>query len=434
MRLFDQYMPEVDSVAADARQELDRVGTADIVLGILSYNNAATIAQVVRTAQQGLAATFPASRTVIVHADGGSKDRTTNLAIEAALDKSSLLQVAYPVYPVHRLSPDFHGIPGKGNAVRAVFEMAQKLEAKACVAMDADISGFTPEWTESLVRPVLESQFDLVSPYYLRHKNEGTVINGIVYPLMRALYGKRIRQPIGADFAYSPRLIAHCLEQPQWDSDVTGPGIDAWITTGSIAAGFKLAQASLGTRTQSNTDPPPQLSAALAQVLGSLYTGMNRMASVWQRLRASEVVPTFGLDSRGVAESPPVDVNPMIESFRLGYQNLQEIWGVVLPPATLLDLKRLAARSVDGFRFADRLWARIVYDFALAHRTRAMDRNHLLQAMTPLYLGWVASYALQVRDADALQVEQRIEEVCLAYEAEKGYLISRWRWPDRFNP
>jgi hypothetical protein len=31
-------------------------------------------------------------------------------------------------------------------------------------------------------------------------------------------------------------------------------------------------------------------------------------------------------------------------------------------------------------------------------------------------------------------VEQRIEALCLAYEAEKGYLISRWRWPDRFNP
>jgi hypothetical protein len=427
-------MPEVDAVTLDPRQELDRVGTADIVLGILSYNNAATIAQVIRNAQHGLAATFPACRSVIVHADGGSQDGTPDLALEAALDTRALVQVAYPVYPVHRLTPDYHGIPGKGNAVRAVFELAQTLEAKACVAMDADISGFTPEWTEALVRPVLDSQFDLVSPYYLRHKYEGTVITGIVYPLMRALYGKRIRQPIGADFAYSAKLIGHCLQQPQWDSDVTGPGIDAWIATAAIAAGFKLAQAFLGTRAQSHSDPPPELSSALAQVLGSLFTAMNRTATVWQRSRGSEPVPAFGLDLRAVVESPSVDVQTMIESFRLGYRNLQEIWGVVLPPATLLELKKLAARSEDGFRFADTLWARIVYDFALAHRTRAMDRNHLLQAMTPLYLGWVASYALQVRDADALGVEQRIEALCLAFEAEKGYLISRWRWPDRFNP
>src|SRR5437588_4944475 len=105
-------MPEVETIPQDARQEMERVGTADVVLGILSYNNAATIAQVIRTVQPGLAASFPANRSVIVHADGGSKDGTPDLALEAAPDKSTLLQVTYPVYPVHRLSPDYHGIPG----------------------------------------------------------------------------------------------------------------------------------------------------------------------------------------------------------------------------------------------------------------------------------------------------------------------------------
>src|SRR5438270_3948755 len=127
-------MAGVDVVRQDApqdvRQEAERVGTADIVLGVLSYNNAATIAHVIRTAQDGLAGFFPGNRCVIVHADGGSKDGTPELALAAAPDKSTLLQVAYPVYPVHRFSPDYHGIPGKGNAVRAVFELAQKLQAK----------------------------------------------------------------------------------------------------------------------------------------------------------------------------------------------------------------------------------------------------------------------------------------------------------------
>src|SRR5438309_661057 len=427
-------MPEVDAVPQNTPQEIDRLTSADIVLGILSYNNAATIAQVIRTAQLGLADTFPANRSVVVHADGGSRDGTPALALEAAPDKDTLLQIAYPVFPAHRLSPDYHGIPGKGNAVRAVFELAQKLQAKACVSMDADISDLTSRWTEALVQPVLDKEFDFVSPCYLRHKNEGTVINGIVYPLVRALYGKRIRQPIGADFAYSARLIGHHLQLPQWDSHVTGSGIDAWITTRTIAGGFKMAQAFLGTRTQTFSDPPPPLSAALAQVMGSLFTEMNRTAPVWQRLRASEPVPTFGHDCGVAAESAPADVHPMIESFRLGYQNLQEIWQVVLPPATLFELKKLAARSEDGYHFSDALWARIVYDFALAHRIRVMDRNHLLQAMTPLYLGWVASYALQVRDAAGPEVEQCIEAVCVAFETQKGYLISRWRWPDRFNP
>ena len=83
---------------------------------------------------------------------------------------------------------------------------------------------------------------------------------------------------------------------------------------------------------------------------------------------------------------------------------------------------------------ADELWARSVYDFALAHRLRTISRDHLLRAVTPLYLGWVASYALEMENASARAAEQRFERLGQAFEANKGYLVSRWRWPDRFNP
>jgi hypothetical protein len=427
-------MPEVDTAPRNSRQEVESVATADIVLGVLSYNNATTIAQVIRNARHGLEANFPGGRSVLVHADGGSTDGTAELALQAAPDRNALLQVAYPVYPAHLLSPDYHGMPGKGNAVRAVFEIAQKLGAKACALVDADIREFTPQWAENLVRPVIEGQFDLVTPYYLRHKYDGAVINGIVYPLVRALYGKQIREPIGADFGYSAKLIAHLTQQSRWDPDVTGAGVDAWITTQSLAGSFNLAQAFLGPRVQSPSGPPLQLSTALAQVLGSLFTEIHRTASTWQRLRVSEPVPVFGLDSRAAPEPPPFDVQPMIESFRLGFQNLREIWREVLPPATLLELKKLSSQPDATFRFVDGVWARIVYDFALAHRMRVMDSNHLLQAMTPLYLGWVASYALEVRKANAAEVEQCIETLCRSFETQKGYFIARWRWPDKFNP
>ena len=106
----------------------------------------------------------------------------------------------------------------------------------------------------------------------------------------------------------------------------------------------------------------------------------------------------------------------------------------MLPPATLVELKRLAGQPDATFRFMDATWARIVYDFALAHRMRVMDSNHLLQAITPLYLGWLASYVLLVREANPLEVEQCIEALCRSFEMQKGYFVARWRWPDKFNP
>jgi glucosylglycerate synthase len=124
----------------------------------------------------------------------------------------------------------------------------------------------------------------------------------------------------------------------------------------------------------------------------------------------------------------------MIDSYTLGFKNLFDLWSLILPPAALLELKKLAQRANRDFLFTDLLWVHVVYDFAIAFHLKTMNRDHLLSALTPLYLGWVASFVLQMQSAGAEQVEARIEELCRCYETEKPYLISRWRWPDRFNP
>jgi hypothetical protein len=124
----------------------------------------------------------------------------------------------------------------------------------------------------------------------------------------------------------------------------------------------------------------------------------------------------------------------MIETFQLGYRNLREIWTVALPPATFLELKKMTTLAANNFRMPDELWVRIVYDFALAYRQRAINREHLLRAMTPLYLAWVASHALEIRGASDADHQYVLERLALAFEKEKPYLLSRWRWPDRFNP
>jgi len=59
---------------------------------------------------------------------------------------------------------------------------------------------------------------------------------------------------------------------------------------------------------------------------------------------------------------------------------------------------------------------------------------HLLGALTPLYLGWAASYVREVAPLSRGAAEQRLEQVARAFEEKKPYLLSRWRWPDRFHP
>jgi hypothetical protein len=251
---------------------------------------------------------------------------------------------------------------------------------------------------------------------------------------MRSLFGKRIRQPIGSDFGYSRSLIRHCLSLKTWDDDAARRDIDLWITLQAIQYDMKLCQVYLGARPRSIKAGAEDVTSILANLAGAIYLEIEKTAELWQRVRGSSALPTFGLRFDYENGTQPANAKPMIDAFRIGYENLQDIWGIVLPPATLLELKRVSRQPEQTFRIAAELWAHIVYDFAVAHRLRLIGRDHLLRALTPLYMGWIASFILSIREADDSQVENQIEQLCMAFESQKPYLISRWRWPDRFMP
>jgi hypothetical protein len=168
--------------------------------------------------------------------------------------------------------------------------------------------------------------------------------------------------------------------------------------------------------------------------VGSLFADLEGRAARWQRTRGSVAVPCFGALS-GVAAplASSVDIDRLIESYRLGYRELRDIWTWVLPPRTIVDLRKLVDGSRAQFRLDDELWARVVYDFALGYRLRVLPRDHLLRSLVPLYSGWLASFILQIRDLGTEAADERVEGLAAAFEAQKPYLISRWRWPERLR-
>lgn len=417
-------MPD-SGVAEGVQGQVASLGAADIVVGLSTYNNAGTIAHAAEAIQNGLRTHFAAMRCVIVNADLGSTDSTPEMLLEACRGEG-LLQLPAPA--------PRRGIAGKAGALRATFDAARSLEAKGCVVFEPDVSNIAPGWVEGLLRPVLDQQYDFVAPDYARHKFDGAINKSIVYPLTRALYGKRIYQPIGGDYSFSPQLIAHYLAQDVWAASIVPFGIETWLSAQAVRGRFKICQAKLGPKVREPVDPGLDLSEMLAHVLGPLFQEMERDPAFWQRVRGSEAVPVFGAAEPPAGEGSAGDVQKMIDSFRLGYQNLTEIWGLVLPPATLMELKRVARADAGQFRLPDETWVRSVYDYSLAYHLRVINRDHLLRAMTPLYLGWVASFVLEMKEASAAEVERRVERLCLVYESSKPYLISRWRWPERFNP
>jgi hypothetical protein len=424
-------MPESSSLPVDLAESL-RGGAAEIVVGLPTCNHAATVLTVAEAIRRGLDEAFPDQHAIVVNTDCASTDGTAGqLAGRFEDPRVRLVQIALPAQD---LDMPYHGIPGKSDGLRLALHVARLVGARACIMASPDFTAMPPDWVRWLGSPIFEQGYDLVVPVYARHRLEGALTAGIVRPLVCALYGRHVEQPMGGECGCSAALVERYLGQNIWGTDLARFGSDIWTTTQAICGSFKVCQARLGEKRQSSTASSPDLGSTLTQVLGALFEDMNRNASIWQRARGTQPTPVLGPAVDAATGAPPsFDARKLVESYRLGLRNLHDLWALVLAPATLLELKRLAAAPPESFQLPDDLWSRTVFDFALAYRMRALNRSHLLGSFLPLYLGWLASFSREMQGLTDTQSEQRLERLCLAYGAQKPYLISRWRSPDRFN-
>ena len=413
----------------EARRAAEVIRRADIVIGIPSYNNARTIGHVVQAAYAGLAKYFPRFTAVVINSDGGSTDNTRDAVLSTRVEDGHLMLLSTPLVAAQRLSFPYHGVPGKGSAFRLVFQMAKRLDAKACAVVDSDLRSITPEWIDLLIRPVLCAGFDFVAPYYQRHKYDGTITNSIVYPLTRMLYGVSVRQPIGGEFGMSARLIGRYLERQDWETDIARFGIDIWMTTVAIAEEFRVCQSFLGAKLHDAKDPGSDLSAMLQQVVGSVFALMQEYAPIWQKRSGSEPTDVFGFRFDVGLDPIHVNVDRMVHAFRRGCEELSELWAATLDETTFAALRTLAHSWTNGsgtFHLDDEVWARVVLEFACAYRQHPHSRGIVLGALTPLYLARVASFVLETENLAAPAVEDKIEQLCLTFARLKPSLVERW--------
>ncbi len=416
---------DVDSIPQQSPEKTGQPEGADLVVGILADFDPAGIA----TLFEGFRTLSGSPRIVVLQREAAGSNSAPSS--EVAQKDASLT-----LLPWSAVGPDPLAAPAQSISIayQSLFAVTEKLGARACCFVASQMEGQGTEWVCQFLPPLLDLDADLVAPYYAPRKLQGLLNSSIVYPLTRCLYGKRVHNPFGPDVGVSRRLIQKILRTNRNSNGGSGSLHPlASLAPAAACDNLDICQVHLGARLYPTTDWT-NMSSLVAQVLSPIFLEMERSAACWQRTRWSAPVPTHGESPPVPLESVTLDSHRMVETFQLGVRDLQEIWGLVLPPATLFELRKLSRLSPDQVHLPDELWARIVYDFALAHRLQTINRDHLLRSMTPLYLAWVVSYAREIEGAGSVSVEQRIERLALAYEGAKPYLISRWRWPDRFNP
>jgi hypothetical protein len=400
---------------------LERVGPVDVAVGLLTFNSAETLDGMLDVVTEGLAQHFPTLKAALVVSDAGSSDATRERAMAATLPT---IVTEHEAPAGERIKVPFHGVPGRGSGLRTTFEIAHRLGARALVLLEADTISATSEWIPRLAGPVLDGKADFVAPAYARHRYEGTISRLLLSPLLRALYGRRLHQPLGGQQALSARLLEHLLINPKW-SWTGGDVSDMWITGTAIADGFAVAEAWLGRHQVRSRTRTSDLPTMLAQTVGAAFTLMQRHEDLWLEVVGSESIPVFG-DAVPLGTEPmTVDVEGMREAFALGARDLTGIWELILAPDTLAEV--LALDAAVQLTFPDDLWARVVYDFALGHHYSVVHRDHLLRSLTPLYLGRTAAFVLATATASAAASQGQLDAVGAAFERQKSYLVEHWR-------
>lgn len=398
---------------------IQQIGRADIVAGIPCYNNQETIGHVVRMVSAGLQRHFQGRRSVIIISDGGSTDDSRELAREALIPAGQ-----------ERLVTIYRGLPGKGSALRTVFEAADKLDASACMVVDSDLRSITDDWVRYLLTPVVESDYDFVSPIYTRYKYDGTITNNIVYNLTRALYGRRIRQPIGGDFAFSGRMARYYMNQDVWDTDIARFGIDVWMTTSALACGYRVCQSHLGVKVHDAKDPASSLGPMFRQVIYTLFSLMEQNDMFWKTVHGSEPTEIFGAYSAQEPEPITVSQSALCRGFREGLDKFGVIWQDIFTAHTFESIKRAAERADSDFRLETTDWVEILYELAATFHHWPANRFKLLEIATPLYNARVASFINETLNMSSREAEAIVELQAEAFERGKPILLKRWDMVD----
>ncbi len=392
----------------------------NVVVGITSYNESDTISHVTKTVGEGLEEYFRDKKSIIVNVDNNSPDNTK----EAFLNTKTHVEKKY--------ISTAHGIRGKGNNILNLLKFAKQVGAEVIIVVDADLKSITKEWVKYLGQPVADG-YDYVLPLYSRHQFDGTITNHICYPVMFGMFSMDIRQPIGGEFAFSPRLIKYLLKQ-SWDESARQYGIDIFMSLNAILGGFKICQAGLGTKIHKAS--APKLGTMFEQVIETLLTILVLNKDAWMTRNNGDIfVPdTFGL--KNLVEPQELDINilDLKEKGRMSYNKYQADIKELLEPYAFSRIHEMF--EVEVFDLTILLWTQVFYNLLYRYDVSKNDeeRKKIINALEPLYFARSLSFNYHTWKYNVKYSELEIRSSALGFASQKYYLWGLYSQGNKLKP
>ncbi|MFD7657657.1 family 2 glycosyl transferase [Actinosynnema sp. NPDC059797] len=235
------------------------------VVGIPARDEARTVGAVALAADAGLHLAFPGGANVVVLAENGSTDDTVRRFTEAPLRSRKVVA-----------SSGGEGT-GKGTNVFAIADRALDLDADRLLLLDADVRSTEPAWISALADAVDSDEPTLAVPAYRRNRFEANTTNHLASPLLAAVFGVHVQQPIGGEFAFNRAFLERARTWPRPDSAYLY-GIDVWLTANALREHMRVVEVPLGRKLHNS--PFPKILRLPQQVLDSLFHVVLRTDAV----------------------------------------------------------------------------------------------------------------------------------------------------------
>ncbi len=449
------------TLGPQARSLIREIGQADILIGIPSYRNGRTIAEVVERIAQGCKTYLPDRKVVLMNADGGSSDNTVRCIEEVEVPAN-----------VRKLLILYQGQAGKGTAVRAIFEATIELRAKVCTIIEARAPGIQPEWVPALVDPILRGA-DIALPHYERSAFASALSDNLAYPFLCGFFGGcagpsnvnavQLREPLPSEFSVSGAVAADLAGRDVWETDVARFGINAWMALQALFSPFQVAQVELGYRGDGSYDPDAPLDTRFLHTVSTLFRVLTTYRRMWQDVgggagrtssadgvvanaravdhdsrmgsaprnagsytggyheweQESALYPTPATGPSGVEPNAIISasgdrildstsyIEPLIASLYEGRERYEALWEQILSPDLLAAIQeRMRAIQIadrrphrESFYLPIELWAEIMIEFAIVFNRGEGDPDKVIEALQPLFYGRAASYVRESHPA-----------------------------------
>jgi glucosylglycerate synthase len=406
-------------------RQLINIGEVDIVVGLSTHNHAKTIGPVIAALQAGILKCFPRERVAIINADGGSQDSTTELVTSASIDDLGRGSKVYALRTLHSISVRYGRTPDPCIAMQTILAAADLLRAKVCALISPDSTTIEPDWLQRLARPAYVDNFDLVCPVYQRQRFEGALVRNLLYPMTRSIYGSRIREPYAEEFAISGRLATEILNDGFMNQEWVRMGPEISATVFALTGKYRICQSFLGARPPSSRGAHDMV-AAMRRTVGALFASLDGNFPFWSAINGSQPVPTVGSRIEVPEETTRINRKRLLDMFSSGVAQLEPVLSSILSASLHSELRRIAGLDVDDFEYSEELWTRTVLEFAASYHKSTINRDHIIQALVPLYRGRSLMFVIENRGGSEEDVERREESLCADFERLKPYLLEIW--------